>query len=104
MSPGLPPPWVPPPCGAARRGAERGSQGRKAALPRAARGLRATPAWESGGREAPAGRAGPRRLPSVRSDSREQGGGVGGGEAGMWNEESSRVRARGEKGCLGVGV
>ena len=83
VSPGRPPPWVPPPCGAARSGAERGSQGRKAALPRAARGLRATPAWESGGREAPAGRAGPRRLPSVRSDSGEQGVGVGRRGCGM---------------------
>ena len=41
---------------------------------------------------------------AAERQKRLRGTGGGGGEAGMWNEESSRVRARGEKGCLGVGV
>lgn len=91
-------------CGAPRRAPRGPAQlARKAALPRAARLPRATPAWESGGREAPAGRAGPWRLRSVRSDSREPGWGWGGaGEAGMWNKESSWVWAKRAKVCLGA--
>lgn len=50
---------------------------------------------------APAGRAGPRRLRSVRSDSGDLG--VGVGEEGIWNKESSCVRAMRAKVCLVVG-
>lgn len=58
-------------------------------------------AWECDGREAPTGRTGPRCLQSVSCDSRELE--SRGGEKGMWNKESSWVRAVSAKVRLGVG-